>query len=137
MSEVHSGRSELAVRQSHLRRLLFVALAATAVDLIATYVLDHVELSETMRIAVALLPVPGCVGLLVTILQIVRGLDEFQKRVQFEAVVIGFLSTGVAVFVYGYLQKAHAVGPLNLGLVWLSMLVFYGVGYFVAVRHYK
>jgi len=79
-------------------------------------------MSQCARVAVALLPLPGCIALLVTALQVARRVDEFQKRVQFEAVVIGFVSTGVVVFVYGYLQKAHAVGPLNLGLVWLSMV---------------
>jgi hypothetical protein len=50
---------------------------------------------------------------------------------------VAFLSTGVAVFVYGYLQKAQAVGPLNMGLVWAFMLIFYAAGYFIAVSHYK
>jgi hypothetical protein len=116
---------------------LFVALAATAIDITAAYLLDQANLSQPVRLAVALMPLPGNIALLVTILQLVRSLDEFQKRVQFEAVMVGFLATGVAVFVYGYLQKAHAVGPLNMGLVWFFMLVFYAVGYFVAVSHYK
>lgn len=123
--------------RSYLLRLLLVALAATTIDLIATYLLDHINASEPVRIAIALLPLPGCIALLIMILQIVRGLDDFQKRIQFEAVVVAFLSTGVAVFVYGYLQKAHVAGPLNMGLVWLFMVVFYGIGYFVAVSHYK
>jgi len=117
--------------------MLFIALAATAVDIGAAYMLDHIDLSEPARVAVALLPLPGCIALLVTILQIIRRLDEFQKRVQFEAVVIAFLATGVAVFVYGYLQKAQVAGPLNMGLVWLFMVAFYGIGYFIAVSHYK
>ena len=50
---------------------------------------------------------------------------------------MAFLSTGVAVFVYAYLQKARAVGPLNMGLVWAYMLAFYAIGYLIAVSHYK
>jgi hypothetical protein len=38
---------------------------------------------------------------------------------------------------YGYLQKAHAVGPLNIGLVWAFMSIFYVFGYFIAARHYR
>ena len=139
MNEIHSKRHDLAPHQvrGFLPRMLFIALAATAVDIGAAYVLDHIDLSEPARVAVALLPLPGCIALLVTILQIIRRLDEFQKRVQFEAVVIAFLATGVAVFVYGYLQKAQVAGPLNMGLVWLFMVAFYGIGYFIAVSHYK
>ena len=136
MIEIHSGSSSHPAR-SHLIALLLVTLAASAVDITASYLLDHLNLSPPARVAVALLPLPGCLAMLVMILQIVRGLDEFRKRVQFEAVVIGFLSTGVAVFIYGYLQKAHVAGPLNMGLVWLFMLVFYAIGYLVAMSHYK
>jgi hypothetical protein len=38
---------------------------------------------------------------------------------------------------YGYLQKAHAVGPLNIGLMWAFMSIFYVFGYFIAARHYR
>jgi hypothetical protein len=139
MDGIHSSALKPAKRQSysHFLRLVLVALAATAVDLGARYLLEHVDLAPSTRVAVALSPLPGNIALIVMILQRVRRLDEFQKRVQFEAVVVGFLATGVAVFVYGYLQKAQVAGPLNMGLVWLFMLVFYGVGYLVAVSHYK
>jgi hypothetical protein len=75
--------------------------------------------------------------MLVMILRSVRKLDELQKRVQLEAVLIAFLATGLAVFVYGYLQKADAAGPLNMALVWGFMGIFYALGYFIAARHYR
>jgi len=71
------------------------------------------------------------------ILQAIRQLDEFQKRVYFKAVTVAFLSTGVAVIVYGYLEKAQAAGPLNMGLVWTFMVFFYAIGYFIGKVHYK
>jgi len=135
--EVLLVMEEIRGRQTYWLRLLFVALAATAIDKTAAYLLDHLDLSLASRVAVALLPLPGNIVLLATILHGVRRLDEFQKRVQFEAVLIGFLATGVAVFVYGFLEKAQVAGPLNMGLVWLFMLISYGIGYFVAVSHYK
>ncbi len=110
---------------------------ATAIDIGAYWALGHTELGTTARIVVALLPLPGNIALIALVVRGIRRLDEFQKRVHFEAVTLAFLSTGVAVFVYGYLQKAHAVGPLNMGLVWAFMLIFYAVGYFIAVRHYQ
>ena len=117
--------------------LLVVVLLATAIDIGAFWVLARIELGYASRIAVALTPLPADIALIVLALRGIRRLDEFQKRVHFEAVAVAFLSTGVAVFVYGYLQSAHAVGPLNAGLVWVFMLLFYAVGYFIAVRHYK
>jgi len=50
---------------------------------------------------------------------------------------VAFLSTGVAVIVYGYLERAQAVGPLNMGVVWTFMLCFYAIGYFIGKVHYK
>jgi hypothetical protein len=139
MEGIHSSANNLGVRQPgrQVISLLLVALLASAIDVCASWVLGRIKLELPARIVIALTPIPGNIALLVMILRRIRGLDEFQKRIQFEAVVVGFLATGVAVFVYGYLQKAQAVGPLNMGLVWAFMLLFYVVGYFVAVSHYK
>jgi hypothetical protein len=117
--------------------VFLVVILATAIDIGAFWALARIELGYTARIAVALTPLPADIALIVLALRRIRRLDEFQKRVHFEAVAVAFLSTGVAVFVYGYLQSAHAVGPLNAGLVWAFMLLFYAIGYFIAVRHYK
>ena len=121
------------------RQMLFflVVLLVTAIDFGAYWALGRTELGSTARLVVALTPLPADIALIVLALRRIRRLDEFQKRIHFEAVTVAFLSTGVAVFVYGYLQKADAAGPLNMGLVWGFMLVFYAVGYFVAVNHYK
>ena len=124
-------------RRTWLTLLVVMALLALAVDYAASVLLRNPALSHSWRVVVALLPVPGDLALIVLVLIGIRRLDDFQKRVHFEAVTIAFLSTGVAVFVYGYLQKAQAVGALNAGLVWAFMLVFYAIGYFVAAGHYK
>jgi hypothetical protein len=121
------------------RLMLFflVLLLVTAIDFGAYWALGRFELGNTARIVVALTPLPADIVAIALALRRIRRLDEFQKRIHFEAVTVAFLSTGVAVFVYGYLQKADAVGPLNMGSVWGFMLVFYAIGYFVAVNHYK
>jgi hypothetical protein len=145
MSRVHSDEQHLVIRQSHnYLPFLLVLVVASAIDIAAFRLLDRLELTDLRmvwrwpaRVAAALLPLPGNIALLLMILRRIRRLDEFQKRVQLEAVAVGFLATGVAVFIYGYLQKAHAVGPLNMGLVWVFMLVFYAAGYIAAVSHYK
>jgi hypothetical protein len=91
--------------------VFLVVVLLTAID-IGAGVLGRIELGYTARIAVALAPLPADIALIVLVLRRIRRLDEFQKRVHFEAVTVAFLSTGVAVFVYGYLQRAHAAGRL-------------------------
>jgi hypothetical protein len=80
--------------------------------------------------------VPFNIAVLLLLVKHVRRLDEFQRRVHFEAILVAFISTGLAVLLYGYLQKALIVGSLNVGLVWVPRTVFYCIGYFVAARHY-
>lgn len=120
----------------HVIRFVLVAIFASAIDIAADRILTFGHLGYAGRIAVACMPIPGNVALIVLVVLGIRTLDEFKKRVHFEAVVIAFLSTGVAAFVYGYLQKADAVRPLNAVLIWIFMVVTYGIGYAVAIRQY-
>jgi hypothetical protein len=120
-----------------VRALLFTLLLATMIDVGAGWWLAKPGLGQAARIAIALLPVPANLLLIALIVQTIRKLDEFLRHIHLEAVAIAFLLTGLAVFVYGYLEKAHAVRPLNVGVVWIFMAVFYGVGYVVAARHYQ
>ena len=117
--------------------LLFTVLLSMGFDIASSWALGHLALGNAMRIAVSLAPVPGKIAVIALILFAIRRLDEFQKRIHFEAVTVAFLSTGVGVFIVGYFQKAHIAGQLNLGLVWTFMIFFYATGYFIAKRHYE
>src|SRR5438093_6052585 len=81
---------------------LDVLIVASAIDIAAWWAIGALTLDPAPRILVALLPLPGNVTLIALVLGRIRALDEFQKRIHFEAVVVAFLATGVAVFVYGY-----------------------------------
>ena len=114
-----------------------VALLVAATDIVTSWLLARMELGQTTRVAIALLPIPANVWLIAIILRTLRRLDEFLKRIQFEAVAVAFLTTGLAVLTYGQLQTAHVVGSLNGGIVWAFMLVSYVLGYVIAARHYR
>ena len=117
--------------------LLVTVLLSVVIDVGASWALEHIELGSTARFAVALAPIPAKIAVIALILQAIRRLDEFQKKIHFEAVTVAFLSTGVAVIVYGYLERTQAVGSLNMEVVWTFMLCFYAIGYFIAKVHYK
>jgi len=114
-----------------------VALLVAATDIVTSLLLARMELGQTARVAIALLPIPANVWLIAIILRTLRRLDEFLKRIQFEAVAVAFLTTGMAALTYGQLQTAQVVGPLNGGTIWAFMLVSYVLGYAVAARHYR
>jgi hypothetical protein len=123
---------------SHTARAFWAVLAVgTAIDITAGWLLRQQDYGPHARILFALLPIPLNLVLVALIVRRIRQLDEFLRHVHLEAVAIAFLLTGVAVFVYGYLQQAHVVHPLNFGIVWIFMVVFYGIGYVIAVRHYR
>ena len=114
-----------------------VALLVAATDIVTSLLLARMELGQTARVAIALLPIPANVWLIVITLGSLRRLDEFLKRIQFEAVAVAFLTTGMAALTYGQLQTAEVVGPLNGGTIWAFMLVSYVLGYAVAARYYR
>ena len=117
---------------------LFLTLSfAMVIDVGAGWLLRRPELSPSLRMLVALSPIPANLLLVGLIVTAIRRLDEFLRYVHFEAIAIGFMLTGLAVFIYGYLQMARAVPPLNFGIVWLFMVLFYGIGYVIAARHYR
>src|ERR1700683_172320 len=119
------------------RMLLLTLGLASIIDVSAGWWLGMRGLGQGARIAIALLPVPANLILIALIVQRIRTLDEFFRRIHLEAVAIAFLLTGLAVFVYGYLQMAHAVRPLNVAIVWVFMTISYGLGYLVALKHYR
>jgi hypothetical protein len=118
-------------------RFFLVLTGAAIVDKGADWALGTGAFSAPIRVLLALLPVPGNLAIIALILGRGRRLDEFQKRRHFEAVVVGFLGTGVAVFIHAYLRKAQVAGPLNAAWVWLFMAVSYLIGYLLAVRRYQ
>jgi hypothetical protein len=123
---------------SHSARTFWAVLVVgTAIDITAGWLLRQPGYSRQARILFALLPIPLNLVLVAQIVRRIRRLDEFLRQVHLEAVAIAFLLTGVAVFIYSYLQQTSVVHPLNFGIVWIFMLVFYGLGYAIAARHYR
>ena len=122
---------------SPLAVLLFTLCLATVIDVGAGCCLGNSHLGQHGRIAIALLPIPANLVLIALIVRAIRRLDVFLRQVHLEAVAIAFLLTGLAVFVYGFLEQAQAVRTLNLAVVWVFMAIFYGIGYLVASRYYR
>jgi hypothetical protein len=124
-------------KESSTVALLFTLCLAAAIDVGVGSCLGSPRLARNTRIAIALLPIPANLALIALFVRTIRKLDDFLRQVHLEAIAIAFLLTGLAVFVYGYLQRAQAVGPLNVAIVWLFMVLFYGIGYLVAIGHYR
>jgi hypothetical protein len=117
--------------------LLSVLCIAVAIDVAAGWLLEQPSLGSNACFLFALLPIPANLVLVAVVVRTIRQLDEFLRRVHLEAAAIAFLLTGVAVLVYGYLQKGQSVHQVNVGIAWVFMASFYGIGYVIASRHYR
>src|SRR5580698_3422404 len=117
--------------------LIAVLCVATAIDVAAVWLLGQPGMGSGACFVFALLPIPANLLLVAVIVRSIRQLDEFQRRLHLEAATIAFLLTGLAVFIYGLLQRANVVRHLNVGIVWIFMAAFYGAGYVITARHYR
>lgn len=116
---------------------LALAMALYTVLLLGAKAIDHAyHPTGGGQIALALLPTIGCVAALVVILRGIRRMDEFQRRIQFEAIAFAFAGTALGTFSYGFLEGA-GLPRMPTFAVWPVMAVLWIVGQQLACRRYR
>ena len=134
---MHDSSSSKQTSRASWAALLFTLCFATIIDVGVGWLLGQPGLAASLRILIAFLPVPANLVLIALLVRKIRSLDEFLRQVHLEAAATALFLTGLAVFIYGYLERAQAVRSLNVGVVWIVMAISYGIGYAIAVRHYR
>jgi len=89
------------------------------------------------RFAIALLPVPALVGLMVAVRRIGPRLDELERRIQLEAIATAFAVAAIAFIAYGQFQAAAMLGPEDWIFPWLAIYFGYIFGVLSARRRYQ
>jgi hypothetical protein len=84
--------------------------------------------SGTRAILAALVPIAAWVFLVITLGMAIASLDELQRRIQTEAIAIGFAGTAIACGGYGLLQWAGIVPILNAGIILFVMILMWFIG---------
>jgi hypothetical protein len=110
--------------------LLRRTLLAAAYLFLTTYaydILTNQELSQTQVFLVSLLPWSGWTALVVSMGMMIAHLDELQRRIQTEAIAIGFAGTAVLVGGYALLQF-NGYAKINIGIVILIMSFMWLIG---------
>lgn len=101
------------------RRILLAATFMLVASSLYSYLLDQ-QINQAQRYWISLLPLAGWTGLIISIGMAISSLDELQRRIQTEAIAIGF--AGTAIFVAGYALFQFAGLPdANIGLVIFAM----------------
>jgi hypothetical protein len=111
------------------------AMAAYAVMVpVSIWLLKGHEHSPLRFLAV--LPVIPSAFAMWAAIRFFRGLDELQRRIQFEGLAFSFLATCLISLTWGFLQNA---GLPHADVIWVTPLLIFlwGVGACIAARRYQ
>jgi hypothetical protein len=93
------------------------------------------------RAVVALLPVLPMVAFFVGVARWLRTLDEMQRLIHLEAMLIQFAATGILVLGYGMLANSGTVPDIPFsrawGPLWAAVFWFWAVGLVLVRRKYR
>jgi hypothetical protein len=122
-------------RKRYLREFIPAMLAYAVMVIISVWLLKH-QIYPQMRILIALLPMVPALLAMWAAIRYVRGLDELQRRIQFEGLAFSFLATCLLALTWGFLQNA---GLPQADIIWVApVLIFlWGVGACVAKWRYQ
>lgn len=125
----------------YTRRLLLLALLCAVLAIAVGLARRQGLIPPSLRWAAALLPVVPMAGYFVGLGRWLNSLDELQRLIQLEALLVQFGLTGVVVMGYGLLAK-FAVVP-NTGIaefwpwLWLVLFFSWALGQLIVRRKYR
>jgi len=116
----------------------YFATALTVLGAItSSWTLRHLDPHGPARVAAALLAVPPSAFLVYTFVRWIRGLDELEHRIVFEAVAIAFVLSILGAIALEGLQKAGLVAGFRWEEAWEAMVFLYVAAYAWARRRYR
>ncbi len=119
----------------YLKEFLGSMAAYTATVPLSVWLLKGHEHSA-LRFLFAVLPViPSGLAMWAAI-RFFRGLDELQRRIQFEGMAFSFLGTCLISLTWGFLQNA---GLPHADVIWVTplLILLWGLGLRIASRRYQ
>jgi hypothetical protein len=121
--------------KQYLGRFIVSIAVYVAMLIVAVWLLPKFE-QLWPRLLIALLPVVPIAAALLFFVKAVAQFDEFQRRVQFEAVAFSFGATAVLTFGYGFLEIA-GLPSISWLYIMPFMVVMWSLGQAIAMRRYS
>jgi len=112
------------------------AMLAYTIVLPLSIVLTQAHPTAPWRVPLALAPVLPVALAFWAILRAVTRMDELQRHIQFEALVVAVGGIVGLTFAYGLLQTV-GLPPLNLIYITPALVAFWGLGLALASRRYR
>jgi hypothetical protein len=130
------GSMKMRIPMVLVRRVLLVAGLNILVGLGFSALLDHGWTGIRATLA-SLIPIAAWAFLVATLGMAIASLDELQRRIQTEAIAIGFAGTVIVCGAYGLLELAGVLPALNWGLVIFVMVPMWFVGKMWTLWRYR
>ena len=118
------------------RRIFLAAAFCILVGMGYAALLDR-GWNGTRAILAALLPIAAWAFLVITLGMAIASLDELQRRIQTEAIAIGFAGTVIVCGGYGLLGLAGIFPALNWGFVVFVMIFMWFIGKMWTLWRYR
>jgi hypothetical protein len=124
------------VAQRYTREMIFASLLYSVVVFAGAYA-TNLDLPQWAIVVAALAPLAPALMMLRAYITFVNGVDEFQRRMQSEAVMIAAGVTGFGCFTYGFLEEW--AGFPHLPLIWVLPILIgsWGVALCILRLKYK
>jgi hypothetical protein len=112
------------------------AMAVYMVVLVVSLIIIQANPDSLWRVPLAIAPVVPVLFALWAFVRFLRGTDELQRQIHFEAIALAAGATGVLTFTYGFLEN---VGFPHLNPIWVLPLLIglWGIGAAIAGRRYS
>ena len=120
----------------HLFKLFATIAFYIAMLFLARFIADHVGPASNLAVATIALPVLACILTLVVVVQAIRDTDEFQQRIQFEAISFAFAATALTTFSWGFFEDAGFPQLPTFG-IWPLMAVLWVLGQILATWRFR
>jgi hypothetical protein len=115
----------------------FAALLSAGAVVLSSLILKHLDPQGAVRVAVGLLAVPPSTFLVWTFVRWIRGLDEMEHAIVFQAVSFAFVSAIVLMIGLEGLDRAGVLPDLGWESAWEGMVFLYAIGHVWARRRYR
>ncbi len=124
-------------RKRYTREMSVAFVLYTSVVIAGGYAISRLELPQWAVICIALAPLVPALLILRAYMTFVNAIDEFQRRIQMEAIMVSAAIVGFGSFAYGFLEEWADFPHLPLIWVFPALVGFWGLAACVIRWRYK
>jgi hypothetical protein len=127
------------VQKEYARDMLIASLAYAGVLVASVFAVRRLEPPQWLAVVLALASAaPGLLMIRAYIRRFNR-IDEFQRRVEMEAMLIAAAIVGFSSFTYGFIESFAHLAPMEGALIWVfpALWFVFGIAQIFVRRRYQ